>query len=119
MRYPDDMARRVDWRSALAHLPGEAACAVWDSLETWAGSYIEQAELARAVSAHGAAVKLIPCGTNAAGDVEGLARLRRAGDAVVVLDAEGCLVKKCRWLPDCPQRFPRRPREDDEPRVLH
>ena len=29
----------LDWRSALAHVPGEAACAVWDSLETWAGSY--------------------------------------------------------------------------------
>ncbi len=109
----------LDWRSALAHVPGEAACAVWDSLETWAGSYAEQADLARAVSAHGAAVKLILCGTNAAGDVEGLARLRRAGDAVVVLDAEGWLVKKCRWLPDCPQRFPRRPREDEDPRVLH
>jgi hypothetical protein len=64
-------------------------------------------------------VKLILCGTNAAGDVEGLARLRRAGDAVLVLDAEGWLVKKCRWLPDCPQRFPRQAREDHVPRVLH
>jgi hypothetical protein len=109
----------LDWRGALAHVPGEAACVVWDSLETWAGSYGEQADLARAVSAHGAAVKLILCGTNAAGDVEGLARLRRAGDAVLVLDAEGWLVKKCRWLPDCPQRFPRQPREDIAPRVLH
>ena len=48
--------------------------------------------------------------------------MRDAGwlcNAVVVLDAEGWLVKECRWLPDCPQRFPRRPREDEEPRVLH
>jgi len=109
----------LDWRAALAHVPGEAACVVWDSLETWAGSYGEQADLARAVSAHGAVVKLILCGTNAAGDVEGLARLRRAGDAVLVLDVEGWLVKKCRWLPDCPQRFPRLAREDHVPRVLH
>ncbi|MEP7124285.1 MAG: hypothetical protein ABJE95_25380 [Byssovorax sp.] len=109
----------LDWRSALAHVPGEAACVVWDSLETWAGSYGEQADLARAVSAHGAAVKLILCGTNAAGDVEGLARLRRAGDAVLVLDAEGWLVKKCRWLPDCPQRFGRQARENEVSRVLH
>lgn len=109
----------LDWRSALAQVPGDAACEVWDSLETWAGSYAEQAELARAVAVHGAAVKLILCGTNAAGDVEGLARLRRAGDAVVVLDADGWLVKKCRWLPDCPQRLPRQAREDDVRRVLH
>jgi hypothetical protein len=33
------------------------------------------------------------CGTSAAGDVEGLVRLRRAGDAVVVLDADGWLDK--------------------------
>jgi hypothetical protein len=93
-----------DWRSALAlaHVPREAACVVWDSLETWAGSYGEQADLVRAVSVHGAAVKLVLCCTNAAGDVEGLARLRRAGDAVVVLDVEGRLVKKCRWLPGLP-----------------
>jgi hypothetical protein len=115
----EDGYEPLDWRSALAHVPGEAACVVWDSLETWANSYGDQADLAREVSAHGAAVKLILCGTNAAGDVEGLARFRRAGDAVVVLDAEGWLVKKCRWLPDCPQRFARQPREDDEPRVLH
>jgi hypothetical protein len=42
-----------------------------------------------------------PVGTNVTGDVEGLARLWRAGDAVVVLDADGWLVKKRRWLPDC------------------
>lgn len=55
-------------------MPSEAACAVWDSLETWSGSCTEQVELARATSSHGATVKLIPCGMNAAGDVEGLAR---------------------------------------------
>lgn len=79
----------------------------------------EQADLARAVSAHGATVKLILCGTNAAGNVDSLKRLRRAGDAVVVLDAEGWWVKKCRWLPDCPQQFSRQSRESEAPRVLH
>ena len=79
---------------------------------------MDQADLARRVRTR-AAVKLVLCGTNAAGDVEGLARVRRAGDAVIVLDAEGWLVKKCRWLPHCPQHFPRRPRVDDDPRVLH
>ena len=102
----EDDHEPLDWRGALTHVPGEAACVVRDSLETWAGSYGEQAELARAVSAHGAAVKLILCGTNAAGDVEGLARPRRAGASVLVLDAEGCLVKKFRWLPDCPPAIP-------------
>jgi len=88
-----------------------------DSLETWASSYSEQVALARAVAEH-SAVKVILCGTNAGGRVEGLARLRRAGDAVVVLDAEGWLVTKCRWLPDCPRRFPRDPHEEDA-RGLH
>jgi hypothetical protein len=59
------------------------------------GSYTEQAELARIVFSHGAAVKFILCGTNAAGNVENLARLRRTGNAVVVLDANGWLVKGC------------------------
>ncbi len=62
-RAPSEVRRGLrsplDWRSALTHVPGEAACMRWDSLETWAGSYTEQADLARAVSAHGAAVKLI------------------------------------------------------------
>ncbi len=40
----------LDWRSALADVPGDAACAVWDSLETWSDSYAEQADLARARS---------------------------------------------------------------------
>ena len=89
-----------------------------DSPDTWASSYSEQVALARAVAEHSAAVKVILCGTNADGRVEGLARLRRAGDAVVVLDAEGWLLTKCRWLPDCPRRFPRDGQEEDA-RVLH
>ena len=30
----DEGYEPLEWRSALAHVPGEAACAVWDSLET-------------------------------------------------------------------------------------
>jgi hypothetical protein len=30
---------------ALAHVPDEAACAAWDSLETWTGSYKKPAFL--------------------------------------------------------------------------
>ena len=75
--------------------------------------------LARAVSGHGASVKLVLAGTttHAAGEVEGVARLRR----VVVLDASSWLVRTCRWLPGGPQRFPRqRPNDREEPpRVLH
>jgi hypothetical protein len=63
--------------------------------------------MARAIAGHDATVKLILAGTNAAGEVEGVARLRRVGDAVVVLDAGWWIVRKCRWLPDCPQRFAR------------
>jgi energy-coupling factor transporter ATP-binding protein EcfA2 len=97
----------LTWTNALEQVPKEAACVVIDSLETWASTYTEQAALARAVSAHDATVKLVLAGTNAAGDVEGIARLRRVGDAVIVLDATTWFVRKCRWLPDCPQRFKR------------
>ena len=97
----------LTWVNALGQVPGDAACIVIDSLETWASTYTEQAALARAVSAHDATVKLVLAGTNAAGDVEGIARLRRVGDAVIVLDAHTWFVRKCRWLPDCPQRFQR------------
>lgn len=127
-RDPDEPGYEpLTWATALAQVPGDAACVVIDSLETWASTYAEQAAFARAVSGHDALVKLVLAGTNAAGDVEGVARLRRVGDAVVVLDASTWFVRKCRWLPGCPQRFPRQrrheaeePPEDDEPpRVLH
>ena len=103
----------------LAHMRLEAACVVWDSLETWASSYTEQAHLARAVSAHGAAVKLILCGTNAAGDVEGLARLRRGWRCGRRARRGGMARQEVPLAAGLPQRFPRRPREDDEPCVLH
>ena len=107
-RDPSDLDYEpLTWGSALAQVPGDAACVVIDSLETWASTYGEQAALARAVAAHDATVKLVLAGTNATGDVEGIARLRRVGDAVVVLDAHSWLVRKCRWLPDCPQRVQR------------
>ncbi len=104
----------LTWTSALAQVPRDAACIVLDSLETWASTYAEQASLARAVAAHQATVKLILAGTNAAGEIEGVARLRRVGDAVVVLEADAWLVRKCRWLPDCPRRFPRQERDIDD-----
>jgi energy-coupling factor transporter ATP-binding protein EcfA2 len=93
----------MGWREALATIPREAACIVLDSLETWAESYADQSNLARALAAHPAMVKLVLCGTNASGEVEGLARLRRAGDAVVLLREDAWEVRKCRWLPGCPQ----------------
>lgn len=97
----------LTWVNALEQVPSDAACVVIDSLETWASTYTEQAALARAAAAHNATVKLVLAGTNAAGDVEGIARLRRVGDAVIVLEAHTWFVRKCRWLPDCPQRFKR------------
>jgi predicted ATP-dependent serine protease len=103
----------LTWAGALAQVPRDAACVVIDSLETWASTYAEQAALARAVAGHNATVKLILAGTNAAGEIEGVARLRRVGDAVVVLEADAWLVRKCRWLPDCPRRFPRDDRDED------
>jgi RecA/RadA recombinase len=127
-RDPDDPDYEpLTWATAFGQVPADAACIVIDSLETWANTYAEQAAFARAVSGHGASVKLVLAGTNAAGDVESVARLRRVGDAVVVLDASSWLVRKCRWLPGCPQRFPRQrlndreePPEDEEPpSVLH
>jgi predicted ATP-dependent serine protease len=115
----------LTWGNALEQVPDDAACIVIDSLETWASTYSEQAALTRAVAAHDATVKLVLAGTNAAGDVEGIARLRRVGDAVIVLDAQTWFVRKCRWLPDCPQRFKRErriafhePPEGDEPPFL-
>lgn len=122
----------LNWMNALDQVPSDAACVVIDSLETWASTYGEQAALARAVAAHPATVKLVLAGTNAAGDVEGIARLRRVGDAVIVLDAHTWFVRKCRWLPDCPQRVLRErriafvetpahddPPADDDPPQLH
>ena len=115
----------LTWSNALEQVPDDAACIVIDSLETWACTYSEQAALTRAVAAHGATVKLVLAGTNAAGDVEGIARLRRVGDAVIVLDAQTWFVRKCRWLPDCPQRFKRErriarhePAEGEDPPFL-
>jgi energy-coupling factor transporter ATP-binding protein EcfA2 len=112
----------LTWATACEQVPADAACLVIDSLETWANTYAEQVAFARAVYRHRASVKLVLAGTNAAGEVEGLARLRRVGDALVVLDASSWLVLKCRWLPDCPQRFARQrrndskePPEDEEP----
>jgi predicted ATP-dependent serine protease len=102
-----DSGEPLSWQAALASVPSNAACLVVDSLETWATSYAEQATLARAAAVHPATVKLVLCGTNAAGDLEGLARLRRAGDAVVVLRADAWEVQKCRWLPDCPREIER------------
>ena len=97
-----------------------------DSLETWASIYAEQATLMLAVSGLDAAFKLVLAGTNAAGDVERVARLRRVEEAVVVLDATSWFVRKCRWLPGCPQRFPRQrpddggePSDEEPPRLLH
>jgi energy-coupling factor transporter ATP-binding protein EcfA2 len=117
----------LSWATAFEQVPADAACIVIDSLETWANTYAEQAAFARAVSGHAATVKLVLAGTNAAGDVEGVARLRRVGDAVVVLDASSWLVRKCRWLPGCPQRFPRQrlndrdepPEDEAPPHVMH
>ena len=89
---------------------------LWDLLEGPA----EQRAAARDVAAHAAMVKVILCGTNAAGEVEGLAQLRRVGDAIVVLQLEGWHVRKCRWLPDCPRLIPRQPRtQEPPPHLLH
>ena len=103
--------------TACKQIPADATCIVIDSLETWANTYAQQAAFARAVSAHRASVKLILAGCGA----DGVARLRGVGDAFVVLDARSWLVRRCRWLPGCPQRFPRqRPNDREEPpRVLH
>ena len=117
----------LTWATALKQVPAEAACLVVDSLETWANTYAEQFDFARAVYIHRASVKLVLAGTNAAGDVEGLARLHRVGEALVVLEASWWLVRKCRWLPGCPQRFPRQrlndrdepPEDEAPPHVMH
>jgi hypothetical protein len=110
----------LTWATALNQVPPSAACIVLDSLETWTSTYVEQRAAARAVAAHAAMVKIILCGTNAAGEVEGLAQLRRVGDAIVVLQPEGWSVRKCRWLPDCPRLIPRQPRhQEPPPHMLH
>jgi hypothetical protein len=109
----------LTWNDVLDNVPATASCVVVDSLETWAGSYTEQAAFARLVAGHGAAVKLILCGTNSTGDVEGLAQLRRVGDAVVVLRADAWEVRKCRWLPDCPRQVARPQRLEPAQRIIH
>ena len=117
----------LTWATALKQVPADAACLVVDSLETWANTYAEQFDFARAVYIHRASVKIVLAGTNAAGDVEGLARLHRVGEALVVLEASWWLVRKCRWLPGCPQRFPRQrlndrdepPEDEAPPHVMH
>jgi predicted ATP-dependent serine protease len=109
----------LTWENALAQVPANAACVVVDSLETWAGSYAEQAALARVVAAHPAAVKLVLCGTNSGGQVEGRAQLRRVGDAIVVLHPDVWDVRKCRWLPGCPRQVARLSREDEPPAPDH
>jgi predicted ATP-dependent serine protease len=113
-RDPRDPAYQpLTWERALSDVPDRAACIVIDSVETWAATYAEQRALARAAAAHAAAVKLVLCGTNAAGQLEGLAQLRRVGDAVVLLEPDVWNVRKCRWLPDCPRRFPRQHRPEE------
>ena len=86
-RHPDDPdCELLTWVTAFEQVPADAACTVVDSLEAWADRYAEQAAFAHAVPGHGASVKLVLAGTNAAGDVEGVARLRgrdRAGHALV------------------------------------
>jgi hypothetical protein len=86
---PEDEPRT--WATAFEQVTANATCTVIDSPETWANTYAEQASFARAGSGHGASVKLILADTHAAGEVEGVARLRRVGDAVVVLDARSWL----------------------------
>jgi hypothetical protein len=102
----------LTWEGALAHVPATAACIVLDSLETWAESYAEQPSVARAVAGHAATVKVVLCGTNSEGEVEGRAQLRRVGDAIVVLRPKVWDIQKCRWLPECPKQVPRQPADE-------
>jgi predicted ATP-dependent serine protease len=105
----DDPAwEELTWQTALASVPEDAACLVVDSLEAWAEHYAEQSLIARTVLSHGARVKVLIAGANKEGKVEGLARLERACDAVVVVTPKEFYVSKCRWLrPEFGGRQPR------------
>jgi energy-coupling factor transporter ATP-binding protein EcfA2 len=95
----DPRWEELTWQKALACVPADAACLVVDSLEAWADTYPEQSAIARAVLSHGARVKILIAGANQEGKVEGLAKLQRASDAVVLVTPNEFYVSKCRWLP--------------------
>jgi len=108
--------QELTWEKALAAVPANAACLVLDSLEAWGETYAAQSAIARAVLSHGARVKVLIAGANKEGHVEGLAKLERACDAVVLVTPEEFYVSKCRWLhPEFGGHQPRQSRSPPEP----
>jgi energy-coupling factor transporter ATP-binding protein EcfA2 len=102
----DPLWQPLPWRVALAMVPKEAAFLVVDSLETWAESLADRLELARALRAHRARVKILIAPTNANGEIAGDRALQRAGDASVTITPTTIEIGKCRWS-EAPRVEPR------------
>ena len=103
----------VTWRDALAVIPrSPRVVVVIDSLQTWAESHREQADMMRSLRtlrpsarSTGPTVLVISHATKK-GDAAGRNTNQHSGDANVTVDPSSIIVTKCRWTP-CPRVLPR------------